>query len=60
MGKESICETCVNYVFEEDYECYSCQANLDEDEMAGFLQNTFRSCPYYRKDDEYGIVKKQM
>ena len=51
------CDTCVNYVYEEDYECYS---NLDEDEMFRFLSGTQRECPYYRMDDEYGVVKHQM
>ena len=54
------CDTCVNYVYEEDYECYSCLVNLDEDEMFRFLSGTQRECPYYRMDDEYGVVKHQM
>ena len=31
------CETCVNYVYDEDYECYCCDVNLDEDDMYRFL-----------------------
>ena len=27
------CEMCVNYMYDEDYECYSCLVSLDEDEM---------------------------
>lgn len=54
------CDTCVNYVYEEEYECYSCLVNLDEDEMFRFLSGTQRECPYYRMDDEYGVVKHQM
>ncbi|MEE0928244.1 MAG: DUF6472 family protein, partial [Acutalibacteraceae bacterium] len=26
------CELCVNYVWDEEDECYSCLVNLDEDE----------------------------
>ena len=27
------CEYCVNYSYDDDYECYTCEINLDEDEM---------------------------
>ena len=26
------CEYCVNYSYDDDYECYTCEINLDEDE----------------------------
>ena len=32
------CESCGNFVYDEDYECYTCEVDLDEDEMARFLQ----------------------
>ena len=60
MSRASNCECCVNYVYDEDYECYECLVNLDEDEMGRFLTGTFDSCPYFRLDDEYGVVRKQM
>ncbi|WP_295208668.1 DUF6472 family protein [Ruminococcus sp.] len=53
------CESCVNYVFDEDYECYSCLVNLDEDEVYRFLNDANYACPYYRLDDEYAVVRKQ-
>ncbi|WP_167958115.1 DUF6472 family protein [Anaerosporobacter faecicola] len=56
----SNCESCSNYVYDEDYECYICEVNLDEDEMVRFLQDRHFSCPYYQLDDEYKIVRKQM
>ena len=56
---QSCCDTCVNYVYDEDYECYCCEMNLDEDEMARFLSSSYQSCPYYQTDDEYKIVRKQ-
>lgn len=40
--KATNCETCTNYVFDEDYDCYVCMVNLDEDEMYRFLQGTDR------------------
>ena len=45
------CEAC---------ECYCCLVNLDEDEMYKFLSGTQRACPYFRLDDEYAVVRKQI
>lgn len=56
----SCCDTCVNYVYEEESECYVCLVDLDEDEMGRFLSGTLSGCPYFRLDDEYGVVRKQM
>ncbi len=54
------CESCLNYCYDEDYDCYECQMSLDEDEMVRFLQDTFDNCPYFQLNDEYKIVRKQM
>ena len=54
------CEQCNNYVYDEDYECYTCEMELDEDEMAKFLADEWKDCPYYQPDDEYLVVRKQM
>ncbi len=56
----SPCDTCVFYVYQEDLETYECQARFDEDELAAFLSGGEKDCPYYRLDDEYGVVRKQM
>ena len=45
---------------DEDYECYCCMVNLDEDEMYRFLSGTQQECPYFRLDDEYAVVRHQM
>ena len=60
MMTKGSCEMCVNYVYDEDYECYCCLVNLDEDEMYRFMKGDFRECPYYQFGDEYQIVRKQM
>lgn len=60
MGKGSNCETCSNYVYDEEYEYYVCDMNLDEDEMQRFVTGSFYDCPYYQLDDEYRIVRSQM
>ncbi len=57
---QSSCDMCVNYIYDEDYECYSCLVNLDEDEMVRFLTDRYSECPYFRMDDEYAVVRKQM
>ena len=54
------CDICVNYVYDEEDECYSCLVDLDEDEMYRFLLGTQRECPYFRLDDEYGVVRHQI
>lgn len=54
------CSSCTYYVYNDDYEDYECLVNLDEDEYAAMLSGGEKNCPYYRRDDEYGIVKKQM
>lgn len=55
-----LCEQCVHYVYDEDWECYSCDVNLDEDDMVKFLQGRNSNCSFFRLDDEYGVVRKQM
>lgn len=57
--KKSNCDECVNYVYDEESECYCCLVNLDEDEMYRFLTGTQKACPYYRLDDEYAVVRHQ-
>lgn len=54
------CESCTFYVYDEEYEYYVCEADLDEDEMSAFLRGSDFSCPFYQLDDEYKVVRKQM
>lgn len=54
------CEQCYNYVYDDDYETYTCDMDLDEDEMYRFLTGTNDYCPYYRPGDEYLVVRHQM
>ncbi len=53
------CETCAHYEYDEYFECYVCQIDLDEDEMQRFLSGSNFDCPYWQNGDEYAIVKKQ-
>lgn len=36
------CESCTNYEYDEEYDCYVCTKDLDEDEMIRFIQGTDR------------------
>ena len=47
----SSCDICMNYTYDEDYECYTCEVDLDEDEMAHFMQDTYYNCPYFQMGD---------
>ena len=54
------CEDCVYYEYDPEADTNYCEADLDEDEMARFMEDRFYDCPYYRLGDEYMIVRKQM
>ena len=54
-----ICDTCAYLVYDEEYEEYDCDVNMDEDDYARLSGSRFRSCPYYRSGDEYRIARKQ-
>ena len=53
------CETCVWYVYDEEYDDYLCDMDLDEDELARFLSSDTRSCPYWRPGAESITARKQ-
>ena len=55
----SSCDSCINNVYDEEFECYSCAAALDEDELYRLYNEPRYSCPYYRSDDDYAVVRKQ-
>lgn len=39
------CESCVFYQYDENYDDYVCDMDLDEDEMVRFLSSQTGSCP---------------
>lgn len=53
MATRNSCEDCMNYVYDEEYDCYVCEqsAELDEDEMQRFLQRELTACPFYHPGD---------
>ena len=60
MKSKTNCDCCINYIYDEEYQCYECQANLDEDELGSFLVKAFYDCPYFQFNDEYKTVRKQI
>ena len=58
--RESNCESCEFYDYDEYLDAYVCDLRLDEDEMSDFLGGNTASCPYYRFYDEYKSVHKQI
>ena len=57
--KKTSCEDCAFFVFDDDAECYTCEKDLDEDEMLRFLSSEEANCPFYQNGDEYATVRKQ-
>ena len=53
------CEECINFEYDDEYECYVCICDLDSDEMENFIRGNTAACPYFRPGDEYTIVRKQ-
>lgn len=53
------CENCMNYEYDEFYDDYSCIIEIDEDEYVRLMSDEKYSCPYFRRGDEYTIVRKQ-
>ena len=53
------CESCAFYNYDEAYDDYVCEMDLDEDEMARVLSGHSEACPYWRPGDEYRTARKQ-
>ena len=54
------CESCTYYIYDEAYESYVCDKNMDEDEYIRLMTDRHFQCPFYRNGDEYAVVRKQM
>ena len=59
-GKPMRCEECQYYTYDEDYEEYVCDMDMDEDDYARMISQGSRDCPYWKSGDEYAVVKHQM
>ncbi len=54
------CENCLYYDYDDYTDTYECIMNLDEDEYYRILTQKRSVCPYFRFNDEYKIVNKQI
>ena len=60
MNHEKSCDRCFYYNYDEAFGAYVCEMELDEDEMERFLMGNTARCPYFRFDDEYKTVNRQI
>ncbi len=58
--QETSCESCANLVYDEEYEEYVCDVDMDEDDYGRLMTDHSFQCPYYRNGDEYAVVRHQM
>lgn len=58
--KETSCDSCAYLLYDEEYEEYVCDVNMDEDDMSRLLSDSHYGCPFYKYGDEYSVVRKQM
>lgn len=57
---QTSCDFCAYNEYDEEDDCYYCSVNMDEDDMARFIQSSYKTCPYYKSGDEYQVVRHQM
>ncbi|MDD5916273.1 MAG: DUF6472 family protein [Clostridiales bacterium] len=56
---DNLCESCMYYTYDEEADCYVCDADLDQDEEFVYMTGKGDVCPCYNPYDEYGTVRKQ-
>lgn len=52
------CETCYYYDYDEEFDCFVCLMQIDQDDMARVMERHSR-CPYYRQGDDYYLATRQ-
>lgn len=53
------CETCWHFDYDEEFDEYFCNMDLDEDEYYRFIASKQAQCPYYRHGDDYTLARRQ-
>ena len=59
MVSNQRCDECEHYIYDEEWDCYDCEIDLDMDDRERMSFDSNFHCPYYRFYDEYRIVRKQ-
>lgn len=55
-----ICEDCVYYAYDEEYDDYVCEQDLDEDELYALMERRSNACPFYHPgNSDYYLAGKQ-
>ena len=57
---DAMCSSCAYLSYDEDYEEYICDCQMDEDDYWRISEKQYNSGPYYRNGDEYRVVRKQL
>lgn len=57
---QTTCDMCAYNVYDEEYESYVCDVNMDEDDMSRMMSDRYYNCPYFKNGDEYAVVRHQM
>ena len=55
----NICESCAYFVYDDEFDEYFCDMNMDEDDVARLMSGHYKKCPFWRNGDEYDTVKHQ-
>lgn len=53
------CDYCAFLEIDDETGEEFCTVSFDEDDLEHFLSGSNNSCPYYRSNDEYEIVRHQ-
>lgn len=56
---EDLCDTCWHFDYDEEYQEYFCNMDLDEDETYRYRISRQARCPYYRQGDDYTLARRQ-
>lgn len=59
MANDSCCEYCLNFEYDDELDCDVCTVDMDMDEVDSLAMSNYKTCPYYRVNNEYKIVEKQ-
>ncbi len=56
----TLCEDCVYYSYDEEYDDYYCKQDLDEDEYAALMERRSDACPFYHPGNgDYYLAGRQ-
>ncbi len=55
-----ICDHCAYYAYDDTDGEWYCDADMDEDDVYRLESENYRTCPYFRDNNEYAVVKHQI